>query len=150
MSGSRGLGFISRATSMFNSPRQAILGGIIGAVTAVFALGIEATQAMLAIFIEPPIALATELGNLVRALVGGAADVVGAGALASQLGLSNLGVFSIGGFPIGIAVMGAGLYVTVRVLELSPTSDLIPFSFTDFNLPFFDPGVDEGDEEVEE
>lgn len=107
----------------------AIKGGIAGLFTVVFsgiALGVDA---VFQVFVNPTVALANELAALVSAYI--PADIISAGSSVTQGALAQFGIFA---YPIAMIVMSAGLYVLAQLLEREFSSNLIPFSLTDFPL----------------
>jgi hypothetical protein len=117
----------------------------IGAV--VFAIGSALASGVLTladIIIVPMQALTTAVGDLINAIFGGAADIIGAGAVASAtslLGRFNIGPFT---FALGIASVLLGLLAVNAYLSYERTGNVA------IGLPFDvpTPGV-EGPEEEE-
>ena len=110
-------------------------------IAAFFIQAANAVEAISNVFIDPLAAFADGLGGIVTALLGdGAADIIRAGAEASQ---TDISVFGIGGFPVALGVALSGAFVLSWYLSRQDTSDTIPFSFTD--IPFI--GVEEDPEE---
>ncbi|MFC7077872.1 hypothetical protein [Haloarcula halophila] len=121
-----------------------IVGGIGGTFLAVFYSGIDLIQAIVNLLVLPLEALGTNAAANVTALVGGAARIVQQGALTTQQSILPGQAWAVGPLTFGfsIAATGAGLFIMSEILARAPTSDLIPFTFTD--VPFV--GVDEEEE----
>lgn len=101
----------------------------------------EAVSALMDMFIVPVNSLIDGLGQLILAMIGGAASIIGAGAEASAEAFL-FGIWSALGpaaYPAAYISVLSGAYILVRYTMLDETSDLIPFSMTDF--PFI--GADE-------
>ncbi len=117
-----------------------------GVVTKAIVLPIIAffdqiSQVIAAIFglITEPLGVAgVALGDLVDALIGGAANIIGVGATASAQGTEPFGIL---GFIVGIAVVGGGAYVAMLVFSTEETADSPLTAFTGIDLPFV--GADE-------
>ena len=127
----RGLGSLARQG----------VGGWFLALSASFITG---TQAVFDVLIIPIQAFTDAIGRLIEAIFGSPADIVIAGADASADSIGPGGEWAIGpfSFAIGVgSVLLAGLLIA-RYLQEDETSDLLPFTFSDF------PGV--GVEEDEE
>lgn len=142
------LAFISLADDRWNSIGGVLGGGIMGVFLASIALTIDFFQATANVLISPLEALGINLGGIVDAFVGGAADIMRQGAETTVASLAPGATWAVGPLTFGFSVIaaGTGLFAMAWLLQQSPTSDLIPFSFTDFPIL----GVDEGDEEFEE
>ena len=91
------------------------------------------------VLIDPLTAFASALVDIVDQIIGGPADIVGAGVEATSGDISVLGLFA---FPGSLAIALAGGFVVALFLSADITSDTLPFSFTD--LPGL--GVDEDEE----
>lgn len=144
-SGRDGLSFIQRASATWDSVGAAAQGGIIGVISAGFALFIEFWGAIADTIIVPLSRMGPLLAGILDAFIGGAAQIVGQGAVTSARSLVPGSFFAAGPltFAEGIAAAGLGLLVMAWILGRGPTSDTIPFSFTD--IPFL--GVDEEEED---
>lgn len=88
---------------------------------------------------SPMRAIANGVSEFMYSLLGGAADIVGAGSAASAAGI---GVFGILGYIVGLAVVLGGAYLLGQYLTQDETSDLIPFTSTD--IPFLGADEDSG------
>lgn len=110
-------------------------------IAAFFIQAANAVEAISNVIISPLGAFADGLGSIVTSLLGdGAAEIIQAGAEASQ---ADISIFGIGGFPVSLGVVFAGALVLSWYLSREDTSDFLPFSFTD--IPFI--GVEEDPEE---
>lgn len=140
------LSFVFAAESNWNSIGGVVGGGIMGVILAMTALGIDYLQAIATVLTAPLRALGVNLGALVGSYVGGAAGIIRTGAETTQQALLPGQVWAVGPLTFAFSILAAvgGLFVMAWVLSLSPTSDLIPFSFTD--IPGL--GVDEDEEEI--
>lgn len=101
-----------------------------------FSKGAEAIGALMDVFIVPVQTFIEGIGQLMIAILAGAAGIVGAASGASAESFRS-GIFSTLGpfaFPLGIATVLMGALVMNYYLRLEQTSDLIPFSGTDFPL----------------
>lgn len=123
---------------------QVVSGGIGGIWLALYLAGIDFIQAAANLIILPVEAVGINASNVVQAFIGGAARIIQQGAITAQQSLLPGQVWAIGPFSFAISVgaIGIALYVMAELLSLEPTSDTIPFTFTD--LPFL--GVDEEEE----
>jgi len=108
-------------------------------ITAFFVQAANAVEAISRIIVDPAQAFGSGVQALVTAMLGGSADVLSAGADASA---SDVGLFGIAGQPVSLVIVFASAYILAAYLSAEPTSDLIPFTFT--NIPFI------GNEEDEE
>lgn len=144
-SGRDGFTLISRASARWDSISAATQGGIIGVITAWFALIIEFGSAIAGTIIIPLSRMGELLAGVLDAFIGGAATIIGQGAVTTAQSLAPGSLFAAGplAFAEAIAAAGLGLLVMAWILGRGPTSDTIPFSFTD--IPFL--GVDEEDED---
>jgi hypothetical protein len=120
---------------------------------AEFAFGIvDLIGTVFDLFIVPAQSFLTGIGELILAIVGGAADIVGAGSAAGTRAFLT-GIWSALGplaFPVSIGIVGLGALVLARITRERETSDSIfgLFSATDFpDLPF---GLRVGSEEEDE
>lgn len=119
-----------------------ILGGSVGGLVAAFFLfPIQVGAAMTSTIVDPLTQMGTELAGLVTAYIGGGARIVTQGSITSAVSLEPGATFDVGPFTfgLGIAAMGVGVIVLAVILAYGPTSNWLPFSFTDL-WPF---GVDE-------
>lgn len=137
---------IAIADSRWDSIGGVVGGGLAGAFLAFFVSGINLLQALFDILIQPLGALGQGAGDVVAAIVGGAADIIEQGAQTTIATIAPGAQWAVGPltFGFGILAAGGGLVVLGWMLSLEVTSNLIPFTFTD--VPFF--GVDEEDEQV--
>lgn len=145
MSASEPSGLIQRARS-YPTLGALLFGGIGGVILAFFEQVIRFMLAIVDFFLVPLTTFTGQLGNIIIAFVGGAARIITQGAVTSVESIAPTGAFALGPFTFaeGIGAAALGLFAMVIVLSLAPTSDLIPFSFTDFPLL----GVDEDDEDL--
>lgn len=90
--------------------------------------------------ILPLEAMGEALSNLMTAIIGGAADIIGAGAFESAQSIVQ-GPFGPLSFAVAMGAVIAGAWVFGKYRNLESTPDLIPFSGTD--IPFLG---DEGDD----
>ena len=109
------------------------IGGIIGTVLIGFSLFADAMRRL---FTEPLNAMATGIGGLMDAIIGGAADIVQTGAVTTQQALLPGSPWAVGPltFAFGVLAMGAGWYAFAWLLARASTSDTIPFTATDLPL----------------
>lgn len=147
MSASSPSGLIGRARS-YPTLGALLFGGIGGVLLAGFEQVIAFILAVAGFIITPLTTFTQQLGEVIIAFVGGGADIILAGVGTSVASLAPGGNFALGPFTFAGAIGSAalGLGVMAFILSLSPTSDLIPFSFTD--VPFL--GIDEDEEELPE
>lgn len=143
--GRDGLSIIAFASDRFDSPSQAAIAGMSGAVLAIASLFINFWTALGNVIIVPLNAIGPLLARIQEAFLGGLAGIIGQGAASSIVSLQPGSIWTIGplGFPSAIAVGGAGLLVMAYIIRLPMTSDFLIGSFTD--LPVI--GSDEEDEE---
>lgn len=118
---------------------KAIMGGIAGVFTVMFTAVAVGIEAITSVFVDPLVALATELGDLIQAYI--PAELMSDAVTTSA---DSLGQFGPLAYPAGMAIMAAGLYILSWLLSQEITSDLVPFSTTDWPVI----GADEEDEEV--
>jgi len=144
-SGRDGLGIIAASWERFGSISTAGQAGIVGVITAAFAMIINAGQAITDVFILPIQQLAVEGGNVVTSFVGGIAAIIEQGARTTIASIAPGQTWAVGPltFLLSIATVAGALYVMSLVLSVGFTSDTVPGTFTDF--PFL--GVDEEDEQ---
>lgn len=107
-------------------------------VAAFFVQLANGVEAISQIIIAPAQEFAVGVAGIANSLLGGSADVIGAGASASA---SDVSVFGIGGFPVAIGIAFLAAFIIATFLEQDQTSDLIPFTFTD--IPFLGVNEDE-------
>ena len=101
-------------------------------IAAFFVQAANAVEAISDVVIQPLGAFADGLVSLVGAILGdGAADVIRAGAQATQ---ADISVFGIASLPVSFLIVLGSAYILSRYLTETSTSDLIPFSGTD--IPF--------------
>lgn len=105
-------------------------------IAAFFVQFANAVEAISRILIDPARAFAAGVQSIVLSLLGGSADIIGAGADASAGDVSVFGLFA---FPFSLLIVFVAAFILANYLEREETSDLIPFTFTD--IPFF--GVEE-------
>lgn len=89
---------------------------------------------ILDVFIVPVRAVINGVGHLMLSILLGAADIVAAGAGTSAESL-RVGILTALGpltFPIGVGTILLTAYLMEAYLSQEPTSDFIPFTFTDF------------------
>jgi hypothetical protein len=143
-SGRSGLSYIFTAFSNFGSIGQVLVAGFMGVILAWASQGINAIVALTNIFITPVSRLGANLGQIVDAFVGGGARIIAQGVETAVLSTVPGAAWAIGPltFATNIIAAGAGLFAMAWLLSQAPTSNLIPFSFTDFPLI----GVDEEEE----
>jgi hypothetical protein len=124
------------------------------APVAQFAFGIiDLLNAAFNLFIVPLNSFVGGLGELINSIVGGAADIVGAGAATGATSIAT-GIWSALGplaFPLAIGIVGISVLILARILAEQETTDSIflLFSSTDFpDLPLIGSiGATEEDEE---
>lgn len=140
-------GLIDRA-KQYPNLGALIFGGLGGAILAFFEEIIQFIQAIFGFVVDPLVVFTGQLGNIIIAFVGGAARIIFQGSATTISSIAPGGSFALGPFTFAEAIGAAalGLMVMAAVLALSPTSNLIPFSFTDY----FGIGVDEGEEDFPE
>lgn len=140
--------YIRRASNNYDTIGGIIASGIGGTFLAAYASGINVIQAIVGIMVLPLEALGINLAGVVTAFVGGGAQIIQQGAQTTVASIAPGATWAVGPltFAFGIIAASAGLYTMAYIVSLSPTSNLIPFSFTDFPLV----GADEGAEEFEE
>lgn len=110
-------------------------------IAAFFVQAANAVEAISDVVINPLGAFADGLVSLVEAILGdGAADVISAGAEATQ---ADISIFGIASLPVSFLIVLGTAFILANYLQNDETSDLIPFSFTD--IPFI--GVQETPEE---
>lgn len=160
MSASGGSGVVERLKSLGsigeNSIRRSLFLLVIAPIAS-FAFGIvDLIDAAFSLFIIPLQSFTQGIGELVLALIGGAADIISAGSGAAARSFLT-GIWSALGplsFPVSIAAVGVGAFVLARVLQEQETSDVpfLLFSSTDFpDLPLVgNVGAEEEDEEGDE
>lgn len=143
-----GLSVIAFASDRFNSIGETARAGIMGAIIAVFTLFIDFWIAVAETVLVPLGEMATQLGNVVRAFIGGGAGIIGQGAESTIASLAPGSIWSFGplGFAAGIIAAGLGWVVMSYFLGIGFTGNTIPF--TSIDIPFI--GVDEEDEEFDE
>lgn len=143
-----GLGLIAFASNRWDSIGQTARAGVMGAIAAVFTLFIDFWLAVADTVLVPLQAMATELGNVVTAFIGGGAGIIGQGAASTIQSLGPDSLWSLGplGFAAGIVAAGIGWVTMSYFLGIGFTGNTIPFSSID--IPFI--GVDEEDEEFDE
>jgi len=126
--------------SIFNALYWGI-GGVVASVFMAFAIFIDVGQQLIT---KPLGRMATEIANLMGAIIGGASRIIDQAATTAVLSIAPGAKWAIGPltYVISIAVMGAALYVLAQILESPVTSDTIPFTFSD--LPVL--GVEEDEE----
>ena len=105
-------------------------------VVAFFMSLANVAQALLSPFIDLPNALVNGIVTFIGSLFGtgdtfGLSDLFSTAARMSGQEISIFGVFSL---PAGVAIILASGAMVAYYLEQESTSDLIPFSFTDFPL----------------
>jgi hypothetical protein len=129
-----------------------LLGGIGGIFLAIQSGIIRYVQALAAFFVEPLLSFAEGLAAFVQAMIMGQVDIINQGVRTSVFFLAPGSDWVIGPFTVGIAflVIGLELYVLARILQAPFTSDLVPFSFTDFPGIgwILDPGADEEESDL--
>jgi hypothetical protein len=120
---------------------------------AEFAFGIvDLLGTIFDLFIVPAQSFLQGIGELILAIVGGAAGIVDAGASTAARAFLT-GIWSALGplaFPLSIGIIGAAMFVLARILREQETTDSIfgLFSATDFpDIPFIRVGAQEEDEE---
>jgi dipeptide/tripeptide permease len=120
---------------------------------AEFAFGlVDLIGTIFDLFIVPAQSFLQGIGELILSIVGGAADIVGAGSSAAVRAFLT-GIWSALGplaFPVSIGIAGLGALVLARIVAERETSDSIfgLFSSTDFpDIPFLRVGAEEEDEE---
>lgn len=86
-------------------------------------------EAVLNLFIIPLNSLISGVGELIGAILGGGARIVGAGAAGSA---GQVELFGILAFPLAIAIALGAAAVYAWYTDLEFTSDLIPFTSTDW------------------
>lgn len=143
MASSSPSGVIARART-FPGLAAILFGGIGGIFLTFFEQIIAFIQALTNLGILPLATLANQVAANVRAFVGGGARIIAAGVTTTVTSILPGGRFALGPFTFAesIAAVGAGLVTMAVILSLAPTSNLIPFTFTDF--PFV--GVNEDEE----
>lgn len=148
MSASSPSGIIARARS-YPGLGALLFGGIGGVLLAGFEQTIAFILTASRFFLTPLQVFTEQLGRVIISFVGGGADIILAGVGTSVSSLAPGGQFALGPFTFAEAIGAAalGLGVMAFVLSLSPTSDLIPFSFTDVPGPL---GIDEDEEKLSE
>jgi len=97
----------------------------------------NALEAVLDLFIVPVRSLLDGIDALLGALFGsgatGAADVISAGAQETIRSLRD-GPFSVLSFNVGVIVVLLSGVIIAYYLQRESTSDLVPFTFTDFPI----------------
>lgn len=121
---------------------EAGVGGVVITIFTGLALGIDTIRRL---FTDPLIALIDGSSAFVFELVGGAAEIVEQGVQTTVESIAPGATWAVGPltYAVSIIVVGVGLYVLAKILEQRATSDLIPFTFTDWPII----GADEEGEE---
>jgi hypothetical protein len=144
----------SRVRRLFNRAANAdsIAGILFQGIGAVFlALGTALASGVLTVadvLIVPLQALTTAAGELIGALFGGAADIIGVGALSTALSIGPGGLFNLGPFTfaLGIGAVLLALYLVTAYLSEGPTGNAVPGLPFDVPTPGFE-GPEEGDDD---
>lgn len=91
------------------------------------------------VVIVPLQALTTAAGDLIGALFGGAADIIGFGALSTALSIGPDGLFNVGPFTfaLGIGAVLLALYLVTAYLSEEPTGNFVPGIPFDIPTPGF-------------
>lgn len=137
---------INRA-SEFDSLGGLIGSGIGGIILAAVIIVINLGQTIADVVIIPLQSLAVNVARVVTSFVGGGARIISAG-VTSTVNSITVGFFNLGPFTFGesVLIVGSGIFAMSVLLQLSPTSNILPFTFTD--VPFI--GIDEDEEEFPE
>lgn len=119
----------------------AIEGGIAGTMVVIFASIATGIESVFSVFTEPLYALAAELASLIAAYIPD--ELMTAAVQSSASAVDQFGVWA---YPIGMIVMAVGLLILSGLLSMEITSNLVPFSTTDWPII----GADEEEEEITE
>lgn len=121
---------------------EAGIGGVIVTVLGGLALGVDTVRRL---FTDPLIAVINGVSGLMDAIIGGAGDIIEQGVRTTVTSIAPGATWAVGPLTYGFSIVavGVGLYVLAQILESRATSDLIPFTFTDWPLI----GADEEGEE---
>lgn len=133
MSASGGTDWISRLNdvSSIESLDSALTRLLFLPIAAFFVQLANGVEAISQIIISPALELGAGVASIANALLGGSAEVISAGAATSA---SDVSVFGIGAFPIGIGIAFLAAFLIANFLQQGETSNLIPFTFTDIPL----------------
>lgn len=139
-------------TQLFSDARSlGSIGAVIGtAVTAVILATTDAINlainALAQFFTAPVFEGGTQGAEVVIAFVGGIANTIQAGQIATSNALVGLGAPfpALGGFIYAIAIAGAGAWIMAWILQQTGTSDFVLGLVADFPGPF---GAEEDDED---
>lgn len=109
--------------------QAAVAGGIAGLITLIFQGVGEGVNAIVTLFVQPLFDLAGELGALIAAYIPN--ELLSA---AVEISANSLAVFGPLAYPVGIIIMAIGLFVLSRLLAAPWSSNLVPFSTTDWPI----------------
>ena len=135
---------LDRATG--SSLRDVIKNGIGGVLLAISASIISGILSVADVFIKPTQALASALGEVVRAFLIEPLQIIIQGAQTSAESISPGAAFDMGPLTLLVGVLSvlAAYYVLSAYLQEDETSNVIPAAPFDISLPFF--REEEGDE----
>jgi len=116
--------------SGIRSAGKAAIGGVVAALGIAAVALIDGVQAL---FTEPLGEVASGSAGVINGLIGGAADILNQASATAVQSLAPGQAWAIGPitYLLGIAVMGAAMYLFAQILQVPATSDLLPFTGTD-------------------
>lgn len=113
-----------------------IFGGLGGILLAFANQIIELIRAVFNLFIVPLQTLAAVVGQLLLAVFGGAADIIGQGAATTIVSIAPSGAFNFGPltFAEGIGAAALGLFAIAILIAQNVTSNVIPGLLVDIPI----------------
>lgn len=124
---------IRTAHEDYGSIGEVTAAGFSGAILAFWVSSINFIQAIANFFLSPLGAFGDRLADVVNSFVGGGASIIEQGAVTTIQSIAPGATWAVGPltFAFGVIAAAGGLFAMAWVLQQAPTSDLIPFSFTD-------------------
>jgi len=151
-SGDGGILPIIRQAQSAGGLQAILLGGVGGVILAFFQQIIGLVRAIFGFFVEPLTTFTGAIGQIILALFGGVASIIGQGAATTVASIAPRGAFAFGPltFVEGIGAAFVGLFAVVLFLSSDLTGNVIPGTFTDIPIIGLLPGVESPEEESNE
>lgn len=133
---------LNRLSDVETENLQSAVTKLVIAPMAAFFLGLASSiEAVMDLIILPLEALGLNAAGFVESVIGGASDIVDAGAAVSATEVSLFGILS---FPAGIAIAGLGSLVLAWFLQRRATGDTFLFGGIDIPTDVIGSDEDEG------